>query len=270
MDWVQALVLGVVQGLTEFLPVSSSGHLIAIPSLFGWHPHELVFDTTLHLGTAAALLIYFFHDLKKILFGFLADVWRNQDDFGNYSDNGKYALYILLGSAPAGIIGLLFEKQIEEIFRAPYYVAIFLLAGSLLMFISEKLSLWKLNSNVTYVKSIIIGLFQSLALLPGFSRSGSTISGSMLFGLSRENAARFSFLLSVPIVVLAGGYQLYKSYSLITTSSLPFLIIGFFSSFLVGILSIKFLLNFLNKKGLSVFIIYRLILAAIILLFVKM
>uniref|UniRef100_A0A7C4TPJ6 Undecaprenyl-diphosphatase n=1 Tax=candidate division WWE3 bacterium TaxID=2053526 RepID=A0A7C4TPJ6_UNCKA len=270
MSYIQALVLGIVQGLTEFLPISSSGHLIVIPSILGWAPSGLVFDTTLHLGTAAALLVYFFKDLKNIVFGFLKDVWQHQDDFNYYSEYGKYGMYILLGSVPAGLIGFLFEDKIEYVFRALRYVAIFLFLGSLLMYVSEKLSFWKLSSNVNYFKSLAIGLFQSLALLPGFSRSGSTIAGGMLFGLSREEAARFSFLLSVPIVVLAGGYELARAGFLITLDWLPILLVGFFASFLTGLAAIRFLLNFLNKKGLSVFIIYRLVLIAAILLFVKM
>ncbi|MBI2414437.1 undecaprenyl-diphosphatase UppP [candidate division WWE3 bacterium] len=270
MNLFQAFILGAIQALSEFLPISSSGHLIVVPSLFGWQPHSLVFDTTLHLGTAAALLAFFFKDLYNIGLSFISDVWNSQDNFSNYSQNGKYAIFILLGSLPAGIIGFVFENQIEVVFRDVKYVALFLILGSALMFIAEKSADHKKSLSMNYFKSLVIGFFQSLALLPGFSRSGSTISGGMLFGLSRENAARFSFLLSIPIVVLVGTYQLLKSYHLITTSFMPSLLIGFFTSFIVGLLVIKFLLKFLNKHGLSVFIIYRLVLALVLLLFVKM
>lgn len=266
MNLFHAIILGVVQGLTEFLPISSSGHLIVFPHLFGWAESPLVFDTTLHLGTAAALVVFFFKDLLGIGRGFIQDVWNFEDNISKFSKEGKLGLYILLGSMPAGAIGLLFGDWIEETFRNVSWVVLFLILGSALMLVAERLERWKANKKIGFLESFVIGLFQPLALLPGISRSGATISGGMLFGLSREEAARFSFLLSIPIVVLAGSYELYKSLGVFGQIQPQVMIAGFLSSFVVGILAIKFLLKFLQSHNLYVFIIYRVLLAAFLLI----
>src|SRR3989304_1512454 len=205
MNLIHAIILGSVQGLTEFLPISSSGHLIVFPHVFGWIQQPLAFDTTLHLGTAVALVVYFFKDLLKIISGFVRDVWNFEDEFSKFSHDGKLGLYILLGSVPAGVIGFLFNDKIESVFRTVEYVVLFLILGSALMLFAGRLWKWEKKKKVGYLESLVIGLFQSLALLPGISRSGSTISGGMLFGLNREEAAKFSFLLSIPLIVIAGG-----------------------------------------------------------------
>lgn len=271
MSVFQAIILGVVQGLTEFLPVSSSGHLIVIPNLFGWGVSPLVFDIMLHLGTAAALIIFFFKDLWGIFIGFVQDVWFKSDDFEDYSENGKMGLYIIIGSIPAAVLGYFFQDKIENYFRQVWFVALFLILGSVLMFTAEKARRWASNSSVDYKKSFIVGIFQSLALLPGVSRSGATISGGMLCSLKRDKAARFSFLLSIPIVVAAGLYKFYESKALFLDPNVEMytapivLVAGFLSSFIVGMLAIKVLLDFLKKYGLNVFVVYRVILAALIL-----
>ncbi|OGC47321.1 undecaprenyl-diphosphatase UppP [candidate division WWE3 bacterium RIFCSPHIGHO2_01_FULL_42_13] len=253
MNIWHALILGIVQGLTEFLPISSSGHLIIFPSVFGWGIQPLAFDTTLHLGTALALVVYFWKDLLNILM-----------------KDRKLGFLILAGSVPAAVVGLLLENTVETVFRDVSYVILFLLAGSLLMFIAEKLGRWRQNKEVTMKSSILIGVFQSLALLPGISRSGSTISGGMLFGLNREKAARFSFLLSMPIVVAAGFFKVVDSVSVLNAVPLAFLIAGFLSSFVVGMLAIRFMLNFLQTKSLNVFIIYRVLLSiSLLIMFYK-
>lgn len=248
MTYLQAIVLGITQGLTEFLPVSSSGHLIIIPSLFGWETQPLVFDTVLHLGTAGALIVYFFKDLINAFFKEI-----------------KIGIMILAGSIPAGIIGLFLDSKIESTFRGVEYVVIFLVLGSLLMYFAENFGSNTSEKQVTLEKSFAIGLFQALALLPGVSRSGSTISGGMILGLNREKAARFSFLLSVPIVVAAGGFKVLSSLDTIHQISLPVLGAGFLSSFLVGIVAIDLLLKFLKSHKLYIFIIYRLFLALFLL-----
>ena len=252
MSVFQAIVLGIIQGLTEFLPISSSGHLILIPNILNWEVQSLVFDTVLHLGTALALIIYFFNDLLIVI-------------------KEKTLLTLLLvGSIPAALIGYLFEGYVEFVFREPVYVAVFLIFGSLLMLLAEKhyKGIWfthrkKDIGQITNRKSFIVGIFQALALLPGTSRSGATISGGMLFGLSREMAARFSFLLSIPIVLGAGTFKLVGSYHQLSFDLR--LLAGFFSSFFIGMLAINFLLRFLKKNNLYVFIIYRILLAGIIL-----
>ncbi len=263
MTILQALILGAVQGLTEFLPISSSGHLVLVPVLFGWQPHPLVFDTFLHLGTTMAVVIYFWRDLLGALRSTLS-----KDS--EASKNRNLLVLLIVGSIPAGIIGFLFEDYFELYFRSVTSVAIFLLLGSVLMFLAEKLytRVWDANrikdeKSISWQKSLIIGLFQSLALFSGFSRSGSSISGGMLFGLSREMAARFSFLLSVPIVVVAATFKIYDSFNLFVLDGA--LVGGFFASFVSGYIAIDFLLKFLKSNKLYVFIVYRVILAVVLL-----
>lgn len=247
MNVLQALVLGIVQGLTEFLPISSSGHLIILPEFFGWETQPLVFDTTLHVATALALIVYFRKDLVNI-----------------FTSNKKLGIYMLIGSIPAGILGYLLQDSIENTFRSGEFVVWFLLAGTVLMFLAEKFK--KSDAAIDNKKSFVIGLFQALALFPGVSRSGATISGGMLFGLSRREAARFSFLLSIPIVLGAGLFKILDSAIEISTLSYDVLTIGFLSAFIAGMFAIKFMLRFLNNNSLNVFIIYRILLVIFLLL----
>lgn len=253
MTILHALILGIIQGLTEFLPVSSSGHLIIFPSLFGWETQPLAFDTTLHLGTVAALIVYFWKDLLNIV-----------------TKDRKLGLLIVVGSAPAAIAGLFLDGLVESAFRDVSYVILFLLLGSALMFAAEKLGKWKQDKEITLKSSILTGMFQALALFPGISRSGSTISGGMLQGLGREKAARFSFLLSIPIVVAAGVFKVVDSLSVLGAEPSGTLIVGFLSSFVVGMFAIGFMLKFLQTKSLNIFIIYRVLLSiSLLLIFYK-
>ena len=213
-----------------------------MPELLGWGVQPLVFDTVLHLGTALALVIFFFGDLINAVF-----------------KNRKILWFLLLGSIPAGLLGYFFEHYFENVFRGIGYVILFLFLGTILMAVAEKFSRVKAEE-VTGIKAFVIGLFQSLALFPGFSRSGSTISGGMLLGLKREEAARFSFLLSIPIVVGATIYKVISSFEIVSGISYLVLGMGFISSFLVGILAIRFLLNFLKKNSLNWFVLYRVLL----------
>jgi len=254
MSFFEALFLGIVQGLTEFLPISSSAHLIIIPKFFGWNPHSLVFDTTLHLGTSLALLVYFWLDLWNMLKNFK-----------------KWWLTMFLGILPAGILGFFLNDLFETYFRGIGFVVLFLLLGSVLMFLAERFSppdkSVAVLEEVHPLKSLLIGFFQSLALFPGFSRSGSTISGGMLLGLSRENAARFSFILSIPIVWAAAFYEFTKiSASSILEISWTLLVIGVLSSFITGFLCIKFFMKFVSNHKLHPFIIYRLALSTLLIL----
>lgn len=251
MNILQALILGIVQGLTEFLPISSSGHLVLIPKLFGWEYQSLAFDTVLHLGTALALVIYFYKDLLEVI------------------KSKKLILLLLIGSIPAGVLGLFFNDYFEFYFRTTNWVVTFLLVGSVVMWLAEKSfsKVWNNErvsdfSKITNKKAFIIGMFQSLALFPGMSRSGSSISGGMLLGLSREAAARFSFLLAIPAVVAATLFKLVDSSAEISFDLS--LLVGFLSSFLVGLVAIKFLLNFLKSNSLNSFILYRIVLSLIL------
>jgi len=258
MTIFQALLLGLVQGITEFLPISSSGHLVVLPKLFGWSSHPLVFDTTLHLGTSFALIVFFWGDLISFV----------------RSKNIDIVKKILIACIPAGVLGVFLNDLFETYFRGVSSVIVFLVLGSVLMFVAENFYLKKwhhLRVSATSKKfslfsAFLVGMFQSLALFPGFSRSGSTISGGMFLGLKREEAARFSFLLAIPIILGAGIFEGYSSFS--ELSFLPFEIIfsGIISSFVVGLFCIRFLLSFFRTKQLYVFVVYRLIFASVLFL----
>lgn len=251
MSIIQALILGVLQGLTEFLPVSSSGHLILLPSFLGWEVQSLAFDTILHLGTAAALVFYFRSDILQVI------------------KSKKFLKLIVVGSIPAAVLGLVLEGFIETSLRSSSYVAAFLLAGSVIMWLAEKTykKVWHTErfddpESLNLNKGMMIGVFQSLALFSGISRSGSTISGGMFMGLTRESAAKYSFILSIPIVMAAGLLKVVDSYRLLNFDMA--MLSGFLASFLVGMFAIKYLLKFLKKNDLYVFIVYRIVLAAVI------
>lgn len=267
MIWYQALILGIVQGITEFLPISSSGHLILVPYVFGWQSDALAFDVFLHFGTLCALLIYFYKDLFSIGKGLFFSVKNYGLKISKYSGSAKMGMLLIIGCIPAVFFGFLLDSYIETTFRSALYVALFLLFGSVLMSIAE--ILYKKNfrdNNLTEWGSLVIGFFQALAILPGTSRSGATISGGMIIGLDRETAARFSFMLSIPIIL---GATIFKLGDLVNLSSnqigIQNMFIGFFASFFVGLLCIAFLIKFLQKYTLLPFIIYRILLAFVIL-----
>lgn len=259
----QSLVLGFIQGVTEFLPVSSSGHLVVFPEVLGWQEQPLVFDTTLHLATALALIVYFRKDIYSITVSFFTDLFKKGLAFKKYSSDGEMGLKIIVGTIPVGIFGILFSDLIENSFRSLLWVSAFLIFGSGLMYLGEKKIKRKLivKDEISVGKSFKVGLFQVLSLLPGVSRSGSTISGGMVYGLSREGAAKFSFLLSIPAVLAAGFSQLINSVDYFNMADFAPMVVGFLSSFFVGMLAIGFLLKFVKKNNLYPFIIYRLGLA---------
>ncbi len=269
MIWYQALVLGIVQGLTEFLPISSSGHLVILPFVFGWNNQPLVFDLILHLGTAVALITYFRNDIKKIAQSLISEINNEKKKADKYSYESKLGLFIILGSVPAALIGYFLEDFIESAFRGVGTTAILLFLGSMLMLYAEfKYSKREFHSDLTGKKSLLIGLFQTLALFPGFSRSGSTISGGMLLGLHREYAARFSFLLSIPIVLGAASFKVISaSNAELAEVGLVPLILGFTASFIVGYMALDVLLKFLKTRSLYAFIVYRLLLVVFLTLF---
>ncbi len=263
MPLYEAIVLGITQGLTEFIPISSSGHLILVRSFFQFDgANGLAVDAILQLATALAVLVYFWRDLFDLAKSFFYLVIGKE-----VLEEKKTLLYaITVGTIPAIFFGLLLQNKMETIFRDVHLFALMLIAGSLLMLFAEKL--YKANSKLSVSRALKIGIFQSLALVPGVSRSGATISGGMILGLDRNTATRFSFLLSVPIIIGSGlmsGLDLANSGAL---SALGLnLLISFFISFIVGLFAIRFLISFLQRNSLKPFIIYRIILAGIILFF---
>lgn len=261
MDIFDSIILGVIQGLTEFLPISSSGHLIIARDIFGWHNNiDLSFDAILQLATVLAIIVFFWKDIWILIKEFISLIQRKPIE-----EKNKILIYsIILGTIPAIILGILLEKYMETTFRSAILVSIVLILGSAVMFFAEKLS--KKNKELTIKNGFYIGLFQCLALIPGFSRSGATISGGLFMGLKREEAARFSFLLSIPIILGSGLkklFDIWKEGSI--ESDYLNLLFGSLSAFIVGLVVIKFLMNFLKKHSLNIFIVYRIILAILVL-----
>ena len=262
MTPIDGIILGIVEGLTEFLPVSSSGHLIIARDLLGLLvPNGLAVDAVLQLATVFAVGVYFFRDLLGIAYTALYKMLGRP-----VSDKDSTLLYaVLLGTIPGVLFGLLLEKTMDTVFRSMFLVGVTLVLGSILFIVAEKYA--KKNQTLTAKRGFLIGLFQSLALVPGISRSGATISGGLLLGLSREEATRFSFVLSFPILLGAG---LKKFLDLLGSHELGTLGFPFFlaslSAFLVGLMAIHFLIRYLRTHTLYVFVYYRLILAGLIFL----
>lgn len=269
----KAVFLGVLNGLAEFLPVSSTGHLIIAEHILGISQEKfgLTFDAALHLGTAVAVFWFFSGRWLRIMGG----LWEMMKK-GKKNKEGELGLYLLLATVPAAVIGLKLEKVIETAFRQPRLVAVALIVGSVLLWLAEKMGRQKIGKigEIGVIKSFAIGLAQSLALVPGISRSGITIAGGMFLGFSRKTAAEFAFLLSGPIVLGAGGKKFLEVtvaffHGSTNGSEISFFMLGIMSSALSGWLAIKFLLTYLNHHSLKVFIIYRIILAIVILIFLK-
>lgn len=249
MSFFEAIILGLVQGLTEFVPVSSSGHLILVRDFFNFSSaNGLAFDAVLQLATVLAVVVYFLRDIPTIL------------------KDRKFLLVLVLGTIPAIIFGFLLESKMETVFRSSQLVALMLIVGAGIMYFADRVSRLGLNS-INPKNGFLIGLFQSLALIPGISRSGATISGGLFVGLTRETAARFSFLLSVPII---GGSGLKKLLELsgsgvLMEFGLP-LLLGSIVAFISGLWAVSFLIRYLKTHSLKPFIWYRIILASLILI----
>ncbi len=263
MGIFESITLGLIQGLTEFLPVSSSGHLILTHSFFSESGvgGDLAFDAILQLATALAVIVYFRRDLHAMLQTLQRKAARLPVD--KKEINLIYA--ILIGTIPGVILGLSLESLMETTFRSPLLVATTLVIGSILFATAEWLMVIKpREGSINTKKGLLIGLFQSLALLPGMSRSGATIAGGMLLGLSRAEAARFSFLLAIPIIVGAGLKKLLDLMTSAVTVDWSPLIISGVTAFLVGLFAIHFMLSFIRRYSLWPFIWYRLVLAGVI------
>ncbi len=261
----QALILGIVQGITEFLPISSSGHLVITPFLLNWSiPEEYIFpfDVLVQMGTLVAVIIYF----RKYLISIIVAVFKgiiNRDPFG--TNDAKLGWLVVLSTIPAIFGGLFLEDQVEAAFQSIQFTAFFLLFTALMLWLAEILSdRIKKMEEISTLDAFIIGCFQVLAIFPGVSRSGSTIAGGLLRKLKREEAAKFSFLMSIPVMLGAGVMSINDLVNLPDLSSfLPLLLVGFVAAGIVGFLSIHWLLQFLNKNKLSYFSIYCVVLSII-------
>jgi len=255
MDLVQAVVLGMVQGLGEFLPISSSAHLVLCPWLFNWEDPGLTFDIALHLGTLIAVVLYFWKDWINIIHKGLTKPKETE---------GRLLWYLVLATIPGAAIGFLLEHKAETIFRNPVLIAVMLIIMGVLLFWVDKKG--KKETDVEHISlktSFLIGLSQALAIIPGVSRSGVTMTAAMALGMTREGAARFSFLLSAPIIFGAALIKVPKIIANPAMVDIPF-ITGMAVSCIFGVASIGFLLRFIQKKTFLPFVIYRLALGLVV------
>ena len=295
MELIQSIILGIIQGLTEFLPISSSAHLVLTPRFFSWPDQGLAFDVALHLGTLVAVVSYFWKDWMEMSQKSIKSIkskvksplsgggwgWVNlakEEPIPNPSQEGnnKFAIpstrdsqfrndklfIIILATIPGILAGLFLNNYSETIFRNPAIIIFTLSGGAILLYLSDKLS--KKNKsikNLTLKMGIIIGLAQALAIIPGISRSGITITAALLLGMNRAAAARFSFLLATPIIFGAGIYEMpYLIKNGIDSS----ILVGILVSAISGYLAIKYMLRYLENKSYNIFVWYRLILAGVV------
>jgi undecaprenyl-diphosphatase len=257
MNPLHAALLGSLQGLTEVLPISSSAHLILVPWLLGWPESGLTFDVALHLGTLIALCCYFWRDIVELVVNFFGSFGKRQRTFATL-----LPWYLIAGTIPAAIIGKLFEHQIEEVFRkSPALIASFLIGFGLLLAVADSMGSkrWQMD-RISLQAALVIGCAQCLALIPGVSRSGITITAALLLNFRRDAAARFSFLLSLPIVAGAGILHVGKLVEHgIPASDLQPMLIGIATSALFGYLSIALLLKLVQRHSLYPFVWYRIV-----------
>lgn len=262
MDIIQALVLGIVQGLTEFLPVSSSAHLVFTPYIIGTSS-SLAYDTLLHIGTLVAVVAYFWNDIinmVKSFFSSLLDIFRGKFRKGLQEDQfKKLAWFVIIGTIPAGLAGILFESTFEGLFSNVIVVGFFLIITGFLLWgsemISRKIEDKKSLKNMTLKNSIIIGIAQACAIAPGISRSGATISAGLFLGVDKELAARYSFLLSIPAILGAALVQA-KDISSVMDISSAAAIAGFIAAIISGYLAVKFMLKLIKERNLLPFAYY--------------
>ena len=271
MTFLEAILLGIIQGLTEFLPVSSTGHLTIAGKIMGLvsteNPeHWTAFIAVIQLGTLLAIIVYFWKDLWGIFIDFIRDNILKPKKFAIQSSNSKMGWLIILGSIPVAIIGLGFKDIIEGAFSKNLYViATSLIVLGIILALAEKVGKFKRElKDITWKDSLIIGFAQSLALIPGSSRSGTTITAGIFLGLKRETAARFSFLLSVPAILGSGLLEFYSSLEYIQFDGMVNLIIATVVSAISGYVIIAFLLSFLKKNSTMVFVFYRIAIGIVI------
>jgi undecaprenyl-diphosphatase len=253
MTILQAAVLGVVQGLTEFLPISSSAHLVLVPHLLNWPEPSLSFDVFLHLATSGALIAYFWDDILRIIKAWLGG-FRRGDTFTN--PESRLGWLIIVGTLPAVLAGIFFMEFFENLFSLPLTVSLLLIVTGILLWGSERLSKQEKGlRELNLLDSLVVGLAQALAIAPGISRSGATIVGGRVRGLGREAAARFSFLLAIPVTIGAGVAQLSQA-SVRGAGDFAVFAVGFLTAAVFGYLAIKYLLAYLRRGKLYVFAYY--------------
>ena len=260
MTTLQVIILAIVQGLTEFLPISSSGHLVLVPHFFDWADQGLAFDVAVHFGSLIAVLLFFRQDIFGLLRGGIQVLGGKVETV-----ESRLALGIALGTIPASLAGLFLVDWIEANLRSPYVIVFTLSGYGVLMIVADRFGKRERNiSGMTIGNAFLIGIAQALALVPGTSRSGVTITAARFMGFERQDAARFSFLLAVPVILLATGYSLINLLRDDAAVAWGQLATGVVVSAIVAYLSIEFFMRFVSRIGLMPFAIYRLALAAVI------
>jgi len=274
LNFIEAIVLGIIQGSTEFLPISSTGHLTVAGKLMNLisdqNPQQWTsFIAVIQLGTLLAVFVYFWRDIISIIRDFLKDNWFNHVKFSQQTLHSKMGWYLVIATLPVVVIGLVFKDIIEGIFTKNLYViAASLIVLAIILAIAEKFAkLNRKNDDLNWRDALIIGVAQAFALIPGSSRSGTTITAGLFLGFNRETAARFSFLMSIPAVAASGLLQFYQATKYIDKTEVVDLIIATIVSGVVGYLSIEFLLKYLKTKSMFVFIVYRIIVGVAIIVF---
>ena len=260
MDILHIIVLALVQGLTEFLPISSSAHLILVPYLTDWPDQGLAFDVAVHVGTLTAVVLYFRKEINKMLFAWLASFK------GKHSEDSKLAWGVIIGTIPVALIGLLFKEVVSEHLRTPLVIAATTIIFGLLLWYAD----WSARRerdeySLSWKDIVIIGCAQAVALIPGTSRSGITITAGLMLGLTAQASARFSFLLSIPVIVLAGSVETLDYLKVASINDMNDLIVGAAISAVSAYMCIHFFLKLLERIGMTPFVIYRLLLGIVLL-----
>lgn len=276
MNILQSIILGITQGFAEFFPVSSSGHLVIIPYFFKWAYLPLYYAVILHFATLLSLLTVYYRDAGNIISSFFIGIFKKDK---RNDRNFKLAVYIIIASVPAAIAGFFLNDIVESFFSKPLYTGIFLLITAIFLFTGEirgKVIGARLSLNgkdlspppkINYLIAAVVGIGQAVAILPGLSRSGSTISFARFFGIKREECVKFSFLLSIPVIFGSFIFELYKSHEIIFSSSalnMADMAISFVFAYISGLLAIKFLTRLSRNKNLNIFAIYCIVMAVAI------
>lgn len=261
MDNLHAVFLALLQGLTEFLPISSSAHLILVPRLLEWEDQGLAFDVAVHVGTLAAVVGYFRHDVLRLL-----QAWLNSCATRQLTADARLAWFVVLGTLPAALAGLLLHDVIETYLRSPLVIALATIGFGLLLWWSDRYGRQtREEASLRLVDVVWIGLAQALALIPGTSRSGITMTAGLALGLTRSAAARFSFLLSIPVILMAGGYESLKLAQQAAPVAWGPMLLGTLVAAVSAYLCIHFFLRLIERTGMLPFVIYRLLLGALLL-----
>lgn len=255
---IEGIIYGIIQGLTEFIPISSTAHIRILPAILHWDDPGAAYTAVIQIGTLIATLVYFRNDIGELIKGFFGALKTRDFITDPYA---RLSMLIIIGTIPISIFGLTLKKYIEGDFRGLYVVAGSLIGLAVLLFIAEKMASKKKDlKDITVWDGIIIGFAQAVALIPGSSRSGVTITAGLFSGLKRETAARYSFLLSIPAVALSGFYELYSERAELLNENVIGLLLSTLVSGIVGYFAIAFLINFLKTRSNLIFIIYRIVL----------